>query len=97
MKFIIRWGINAVALWAAIAILPGLVMEGNWTGILILALIFGLVNALLRPLIKLLTVNVSLRLKIRTPELAMGPVPSVPEAPPVPTWSVPAPMVVVPL
>jgi len=55
MKFIIRWGINAVALWAAIAILPGLVMEGNWTGILILALIFGLVNALLRPLIKLLT------------------------------------------
>ena len=55
MKFIIRWGINAVALWAAIAILPGLVMEGNWTGIVILALIFGLVNALLRPLIKLLT------------------------------------------
>lgn len=55
MKFIIRWGINAVALWAAIAILPGLVMEGNWTGIVMLALIFGLVNALLRPLIKLLT------------------------------------------
>lgn len=55
MRFIIRWGINAVALWAAIAILPGLVMEGNWTGIVLLALIFGLVNALLRPLIKLLT------------------------------------------
>jgi putative membrane protein len=55
MKFIIRWGINAVALWAAIAILPGLVLEGNWTGIVFLALIFGLVNALLRPLIKLLT------------------------------------------
>ncbi|KAF0106584.1 MAG: hypothetical protein FD146_2492 [Anaerolineaceae bacterium] len=55
MKFIIRWGINAVALWAAIAILPGLAYEGNWTGVVILALIFGLVNALLRPLIKLLT------------------------------------------
>jgi putative membrane protein len=55
MKFIIRWGINAIALWAAIAILPGLVMEGNWTSIALLALIFGLVNALLRPLVKLLT------------------------------------------
>lgn len=55
MKFIIRWGINAVALWAAIAILPGLTLEDNWTGLLILALIFGLVNALLRPLVKLLT------------------------------------------
>ena len=54
MRFIIRWGINAVALWAAIAILPGLDMKG-WTGIVMLALIFGLVNALLRPLIKLLT------------------------------------------
>jgi putative membrane protein len=55
MKFIIRWGINAAALWAAIAILPGLAYEGNWAGVFILALIFGLVNALLRPLIKLLT------------------------------------------
>jgi len=55
MRFIIRWGINAVALWAAIAILPGLVYAGNWVGIVILALIFGLVNALLRPLLKLLT------------------------------------------
>jgi putative membrane protein len=55
MKFIIRWGINAAALGAAIAILPGLVYKGNWTGVVVLALIFGLVNALLRPLIKLLT------------------------------------------
>jgi len=55
MRFIIRWGINAVALWAAIAILPGLVYAGNWVGVVLLALVFGLVNALLRPLIKLLT------------------------------------------
>ena len=55
MKFIIRWGINAAALGAAIAILPGLVYKGTWTGVVMLALIFGLVNALLRPLIKLLT------------------------------------------
>ncbi len=55
MKFIIRWGINAVALWAAIAILPGLVYAGNWVGVVMLALVFGLVNALLRPLLELLT------------------------------------------
>jgi putative membrane protein len=55
MKFIIRWGINAVALWAAIAILPGLVYGGDWVGVVLLALVFGLVNALLRPLLKLLT------------------------------------------
>ena len=55
MRFIIRWGINAVALWAAIAILPGLVYAGNWVGVVLLALVFGLVNALLRPLLKLLT------------------------------------------
>ncbi|NCP16753.1 phage holin family protein, partial [bacterium] len=41
--------------WAAIAILPGLVYAGNWVGVVLLALVFGLVNALLRPLIKLLT------------------------------------------
>ena len=55
MKFIIRWGINAVALWAAIAILPGIEFRGDWLGIVFLALIFGFVNALLRPLLKFLT------------------------------------------
>ena len=55
MKFIIRWGINAVALWAAIAILPDIDFRGDWLGIVFLALIFGFVNALLRPLLKFLT------------------------------------------
>jgi putative membrane protein len=55
MKLIIRWGINAVALWAAIEILPGIDYKGDWTGIVALALIFGLVNAILRPLLKFLT------------------------------------------
>ncbi|MBM3150865.1 MAG: phage holin family protein [Chloroflexi bacterium] len=54
-KFVIRWGINAAALYAAIAILPGLDFRGEWVGIVFLALIFGFVNALLRPLLKLLT------------------------------------------
>lgn len=53
-KFILRWAINAVALYAAVMLLP-IELQGGWVSIIWLALIFGLVNALLRPLLKLLT------------------------------------------
>jgi putative membrane protein len=50
MKFIIRWAINTVALYVAIILLPHyIVLQGSWISIIWLALIFGLVNALLRP------------------------------------------------
>jgi putative membrane protein len=55
MRFILRWGINAVALFVAIAIVPGIEYTSSWINVVWLALIFGLVNALLRPLLKLLT------------------------------------------
>jgi putative membrane protein len=54
-KFIIRWVINAIALYAAVWIVPGIDYLGSWTGILALALIMGLLNALVRPLLKFLT------------------------------------------
>jgi putative membrane protein len=54
-KFIIRWGINAAALYAAVLLVDGIELQGNWTSLLWLALIFGLLNALVRPLLKLLT------------------------------------------
>ena len=54
-KFIIRWAINAVALYAAVLIVPGIDFHGPWTGVLWLALIIGLLNALVRPLLKFLT------------------------------------------
>ena len=54
-KFIIRWAINAVALYVAVLIVPGIELRGAWTGVLWLALIFGLLNALVRPLLKFLT------------------------------------------
>jgi putative membrane protein len=54
-KFIIRWAINAVALYVAIWIVPGIVLNGAWTDIIWLALIFGLLNALVRPVLKFLT------------------------------------------
>jgi putative membrane protein len=50
MKFILRWAINTVALYVAIALLPHYITrQGTWVSIIWLALIFGLVNAILRP------------------------------------------------
>jgi putative membrane protein len=53
-KFILRWVINAVAIFLAIKFVPGIHL-GSLVSIIWLALIFGLVNAFLRPLLKLLT------------------------------------------
>jgi putative membrane protein len=57
MKFILRWAINTVALYVAIAILRPMFIHynGNWVDIIWLALIFGLVNAILRPPFKALS------------------------------------------
>ena len=55
-RFLIRWGINAVALYIAIAVVPGIQSQGtNWLSIVWLALIFGVVNAFLGPVLKILT------------------------------------------
>ncbi|WKZ37127.1 MAG: phage holin family protein [Anaerolineales bacterium] len=54
-RFLLRWAINAAGLYAAIWIVPGIDYLGEWSGILWVALIFGLLNALVRPLLKLLT------------------------------------------
>ena len=54
-RALLRWVINAVAVWAAIVIVPGLSAEDEWTVYLWVALILGLVNALIAPVLKLLT------------------------------------------
>ena len=54
-KFILRLAINAIALYLAAFLLPGIALNGEPVSILWLALIFGLVNALFRPLLKFLT------------------------------------------
>ncbi len=55
MRLLIRLAVNAFALWAAIELVPGLNYEGSGVSLFIIALIFGVVNALVRPLIILLT------------------------------------------
>jgi putative membrane protein len=56
MKLILRWAINAVALYVTIILLPNYIhLEGSWVNIIWLALIFGLINAILRPPAKALS------------------------------------------
>ncbi len=55
-KFILRWIINAIALYLAVLVLPGRIdLTSGLVSIIWLALIFGLINALVRPLISILT------------------------------------------
>jgi putative membrane protein len=53
-RLLIRLAINAVALYVAIALLNGTYLQPqseNWLSFLWLALIFGLINAILRPIL----------------------------------------------
>jgi putative membrane protein len=54
-KFILRLAINAIGLYLAVLLLPGIDLKSNLVSILWLALIFGIVNALFGPLLKFLT------------------------------------------
>ena len=54
-NLLLRWVINAVALWVAASVVPGVHNDGGWEVLFVVALIFGLVNALIRPLLTLLT------------------------------------------
>lgn len=51
----IRLFINALALWGAGALVNGVELSDEFTGVLVVALIFGLVNALIKPIVTLLT------------------------------------------
>ena len=56
-KFLIRLAINAVALYAALTIMEGngvTLVNNTWLNIFILAIIFGVINATLKPLMMVL-------------------------------------------
>jgi putative membrane protein len=55
-RLLIRWLINAAAIWAAFELVPGIhPTSRSLETVLGLALIFGLLNAVVRPVLKLLT------------------------------------------
>jgi putative membrane protein len=55
MQFIIRLLISAVAIWVAVRVVPGISYAGHWSMLLAVALVFGALNASVRPILKILT------------------------------------------
>jgi putative membrane protein len=55
MKLLVRWAALALSFWVATALIPGIDVEGGFTTYLWVALLFGLLNATLGSLLKLLT------------------------------------------
>jgi len=57
MKLVIRWVVSTLALFAAAYLIPGIRVEDPNAGMVyaLMALILGLVNAFIRPLLKLLS------------------------------------------
>ncbi|HEV8209002.1 MAG TPA: phage holin family protein [Vicinamibacterales bacterium] len=55
MPFLIRLLVNAAALWVATQVVRGVSFDGGLLPMLGVALVFGVVNALLRPVAKILT------------------------------------------
>jgi putative membrane protein len=60
MRLILRIVINAIAIWATSMILSGFEFSGSIINLLIIAAIFGLVNAVIRPIIKLLSLPLTI-------------------------------------
>jgi putative membrane protein len=55
MQIIWRLLINAAALWAATRITPGIFFDGEWRTLFVVALIFGVLNVSVRPLLWFMT------------------------------------------
>ena len=54
MSLLLRWIITAAAVWTAVEIVPGISLEGGIGPYLGVSLILGLVNALVRPVLRFL-------------------------------------------
>lgn len=59
-RLIVKTALMAAAVWAMFAIVPGLDWNEEWLTLVVIALIIGVVNALIRPVARLLTVPIRL-------------------------------------
>ena len=55
MNFLVRLLINAIALWLATRLVDGISFDGEMIFLLLVALIFGVVNAIVKPILIFLT------------------------------------------
>ncbi len=59
MYLVFRWILNALALMGVAYLVPGIAVDSFWAA-LVAALVLGLVNALLRPILLILTLPVNI-------------------------------------
>ena len=55
MQILVRLLINAAALWSATRLVPGISFDGDWRLLFVVALVFGIINISVRPVLMLLT------------------------------------------
>ena len=60
MKLILRWIVLTISMWVIAAVVPGIHVSGGVKTYLWIALVFGLINAILGNVIKVLTFPLSL-------------------------------------
>ena len=58
-RFLVHWLVTAVALWVTAYILPG-VQVGSWQALAVAAVVLGLFNAVIRPILVILTLPITL-------------------------------------
>lgn len=54
MRFIMRIAVTAIALWAATRFVTGITFAGSWIGLAGVALVFGVLNSFVRPVLTFL-------------------------------------------
>ncbi|MBK7951970.1 MAG: phage holin family protein [Deltaproteobacteria bacterium] len=60
MKIFVNFLISVAALWIATLVVPGIHIEASIGGFLMVAVVFGLVNAFLRPIARLISLPIRL-------------------------------------
>ena len=59
VRFLLFWAVNTLSLWVAGQIFAGMHFDG-WTAVLVSGLLFGLVNATLKPILVILTAPITI-------------------------------------
>jgi len=59
-RLILRIVINAVALWVAAYFVPGIGVTDQVTGLLVAAVVFGVVNALIKPIVSIVSCPITI-------------------------------------
>jgi putative membrane protein len=54
MRFLMRIVVTAIALWAATRLVSGITFHGGWLGLAGVALVFGVLNSFVRPILSFL-------------------------------------------